>query len=117
MVTRCESTLRLAQSTTAVRYTKPRAIGMYVVSSAHAWLARSIFTPRSQYGQILCWALRRLLFGLQYSASTPMRFISVRARATAADLVPLATQQSRQHPRPGKRNLWSVRRSDASVSD
>jgi len=43
-------------------------------------LARSIFMPRSKYGQILCCALRRLVFGLQYSASMPMRFISVRTR-------------------------------------
>lgn len=28
----------------------------------------------------MCWALRRLVFGLQYSAATPMRFIRVRAR-------------------------------------
>ncbi|QKM48791.1 hypothetical protein B7760_02829 [Burkholderia glumae] len=49
----------LAQSTAAGRYTKPLAIGLYAVSSAHAWLARSIFRQRSRYGQILCCALRR----------------------------------------------------------
>ncbi len=70
----------LAQSTAAGRYTNPLAIGMYAVSSAHAWLARSIFRQRSRYGQLLCCALRRLVFGLQYSASTPMRFINVRTR-------------------------------------
>ncbi len=53
---------------------------MYVVSSAHAWLARSIFTPRRRYGQILCNALRRLVLNSRYSASAPMRFISVRTR-------------------------------------
>jgi hypothetical protein len=42
--------------------------------------ARSIFVPRSRYGQTLCCALRRLVFGLQYNASTPMRFIRVRTR-------------------------------------
>ncbi|KGD20760.1 hypothetical protein DP42_4190 [Burkholderia pseudomallei] len=35
MAARCARILRLAQSTTAVRYTQPRAIGMYVVSRAN----------------------------------------------------------------------------------
>ncbi len=43
-------------------------------------MARSIFMLRSRYGQLLCCALRRLMLGLQYSASTPMRFIRVRTR-------------------------------------
>ncbi len=44
------STLRLAQSTTAVRYTNPLAIGIYVVSNAHTWLARLMVSPRSKSG-------------------------------------------------------------------
>ena len=43
-------TLRLAQSTTAVSETKPLAIGMSVVSSAHTWLARLMFNPRNRCG-------------------------------------------------------------------
>jgi hypothetical protein len=47
------------------------------VSSAQTWLLRSIFRLRSKYGQILWAACLRLVFGLRYGASTPMRFIDV----------------------------------------
>ncbi len=42
------NTLRLAQSTTAGRETNPLAIVLYVVSSAHTWLARLRFSPRNR---------------------------------------------------------------------
>ena len=40
--TRQLSTRRLAQSITAARKTKPRAMGIYVISIAHTWLGRVI---------------------------------------------------------------------------
>ena len=43
-------TLRLHQSMIATRYRKPFASGMYVMSAHHAWLGRSMPTPRSRYG-------------------------------------------------------------------
>ena len=43
-------TRRVAQSSTTVKYTKPRAIGRYVMSIAHTWFGRSIVMPRSRYG-------------------------------------------------------------------
>lgn len=41
---------------------------------------RSRFMPRSRYGRTLCGALRRLVVGLQYSVSTPIRFMSACTR-------------------------------------
>ena len=50
VATLCASTRRLATSATAVRYTKPCAIGMQVVSSAKTRLDRAIASLRSRYG-------------------------------------------------------------------
>jgi hypothetical protein len=44
--TRQVSTRRLNQSITAAKYTKPWAIGIYVISIAHTWFGRSIAIPR-----------------------------------------------------------------------
>ena len=51
---RQDSTRRLNQSSTAASWTKPRAVGIYVVSMAHTWLGRTVSTLRSSCGQILC---------------------------------------------------------------
>src|SRR5262249_56897170 len=48
--TRHDRTRRENQSSTTARYTKPRAIGIYVTSIAHTWFGRVTSTPRSRYG-------------------------------------------------------------------
>src|SRR5438552_19102598 len=47
---RHDSTYRLCQSITAVRYMKPRGSEIYVISVLHTWSVRSIGTFRSRYG-------------------------------------------------------------------
>src|SRR6266436_9016342 len=47
---RHDSTYRLCQSITAVRYMNPFGMGIYVISVLHTWSARSIVTFRSRYG-------------------------------------------------------------------
>ncbi len=94
----------LAQSTAAGRYTNPLAIGMYAVSSAHAWLARSIFRQRSRYGQLLCCALRRLVFRLAIQR-LHAHALHQRAHATAPHFTAFPAQQARKHPCVGKRKL------------
>ena len=66
--TRCASTRRQCQPSTATRYTQPRAIGMYVMSNAQTWLARSMASPRSAYGNTGCAGCFLLVLGLRYSA-------------------------------------------------
>lgn len=56
-------TNRLNQSITAISYTKPLAIRMYVISVLHAWLTRVTSTPFSKYGWILCPSPGWLNFG------------------------------------------------------
>ena len=75
--TRQASTLRLCQSITAARYTNPLAIGMYVISIAHTWLGLLTSSPRSRYGYTVWPGRRRLVLGFRYSASMPIRRISV----------------------------------------
>src|SRR5258708_10979602 len=48
--TRHDRIRRENQSSTTARYTKPRAIGIYVMSIAHTWFGRETSTPRSRYG-------------------------------------------------------------------
>ena len=47
------------------------------MSVAQTWLARVIPSPRSRYGYTLLNGCLRLVFGLRYSASMPIRAISV----------------------------------------
>ncbi|OMW46860.1 hypothetical protein AQ810_14865 [Burkholderia pseudomallei] len=60
--------------------------------------------PRSRYGQILCCALRRLVFGLQYNCLYA-HALHQRPHSATANLMAFPTQQARQHPRPGKGKL------------
>jgi hypothetical protein len=48
--TRHARTRRLNQSITATRYTKPRAIGIYVMSAHQTWFGRSMTISRNRYG-------------------------------------------------------------------
>src|SRR5207244_3843035 len=58
---RQESTMREYQSIIATQYTKPCAIGMYVMSVDQIWLARTTSTLRSRYGYFLCAGCGRLV--------------------------------------------------------
>src|SRR5580658_11190219 len=51
---RHDSTNRLYQSITAVRYMNPVGIGIYVISVLQTWSTRSIDTFRKRYGYTLC---------------------------------------------------------------
>src|ERR1051325_6682081 len=51
---RHDSTYRLCQSITAVRYMNPFGMGIYVISVLHTWFTRSMATSRNRYGYNLC---------------------------------------------------------------
>jgi hypothetical protein len=53
MESRQARTLRLNQSITAARYTKPLAMRMYVMSIVHTWFGRVTGSLRSRHGNIL----------------------------------------------------------------
>src|ERR1700722_15802052 len=71
-----ESTYRLYQSITAVRYMNPFGMGMYVISVFHTWFARLTATFRSRYGYPLCPAPPADKCGFGYTASRPIKRIS-----------------------------------------
>src|SRR5208282_5604635 len=68
-----ESTYRLYQSITAVRYMNPFGMGIYVISVLHTWFTRSIATFRSRYGYTLCPAPPTDSRGFGYTAATPIK--------------------------------------------
>jgi hypothetical protein len=51
---RHDSTYRLCQSSTAVRYLNPAGSGIEVMSVLPTWSGRSIATPRRRYGYTWC---------------------------------------------------------------
>src|SRR5208282_3453285 len=73
---RHDSTYRLCQSSTAVRYMNPLGIGIYVISVLHTWSTRWIVTFRSRYGYTLCPAPPTDNLGFGYTASSPIRRIN-----------------------------------------
>src|SRR5436309_457320 len=72
---RHDSTYRLYQSITAVRYMNPFGMGIYVISVLHTWFTRSIATFRSRYGYTLCPDPPTDKRGLGYTASRPIKRI------------------------------------------
>ena len=86
------------------RYTNPLAIGMYVISIAHTWLGLLTSSPRSRYGYTVWPGRRRLVLGLRYSASMPIRRIQCGDVSTPGGESLLAEQAS-HHPTACKRIL------------
>src|SRR5450755_4954017 len=72
---RHDSTYRLYQSITAVRYMNPFGMGIYVISVLHTWFTRSIDTFRSRYGYTLCPVPPIDNLGFGYTASNPIKHI------------------------------------------
>jgi hypothetical protein len=56
-------TRRVAQSSTATRYRKPRRMGIYVRSMAQTWFGRVIARSRSRYGNTRCPGWGRVVRG------------------------------------------------------
>src|ERR1700689_3846604 len=100
-----ESTQRLYQSITAVRYMNPFGMGIYVMSVLHTWSARSTSTPRSRYGYTLCPAPPTDSRGFGYTASRPIKRIS-RCTRLRLTLCPFCRSQDLMPRLP--RNGWSV---------
>jgi hypothetical protein len=68
---------RLAQSKPANKYTKPRGIGLEVISAAQTWFGRVLSAWRRREGETVWAGCRWLVRGVRYTASMPMRLIRV----------------------------------------
>src|SRR5277367_286597 len=102
---RHDSTYRLYQSITAVRYMNPFGMGIYVISVLHTWFTRSIDTFRSRYGYTLCPAPPTDNRGFGYTASRPIKRIS---RCTRLRLTSCPARRSHDLMPRLPRKGWSV---------
>ncbi|AKK24782.1 hypothetical protein MB84_28720 (plasmid) [Pandoraea oxalativorans] len=92
-----------AESTTAVGQTNPRAIGMYVVSSANTRLALALHAAQQvRQDLVRCVAPTRGRLAVQRLYAHTLH---ERVHAAAANLVALPAQQARRHLRTGERKL------------
>src|SRR3979409_1286143 len=100
-----ESTYRLYQSITAVRYMNPFGMGIYVISVLHTWFTRSIDTFRSRYGYTLCPAPPTDNRGFGYTAS---RLINRIRRCTRFRLTACPSRRSQALMPRLPKNGWAV---------
>src|SRR5437868_2369358 len=93
-------TRRVAQSSTTVRYTKPRRIGTYIVSIARIRFGVSM--PSAQ--QIRIDRMRAVVpAGVHFAVQRlDVHLAHQRRHVLAADAMALAPEQIAQHPRAGK---------------